>query len=103
MAIVTTDVNELTHQAEALAYLFVASTDGSDAQRHHMASYLGQHQQLTSSKLWLNGAWQEKPPLVTYKIVPKPAATESSERLYEKCLLVFNYANRLAMSRIMAI
>ncbi|MEA5467133.1 tetratricopeptide repeat protein [Leptothoe sp. PORK10 BA2] len=67
---------------------FVAGTFGSDAQRYHMASYLAQQEQLTTSRFWLNGEWSENPPLANYKIVPAPVEVESpaAEELLAKAL-----------------
>ncbi|MBT9312363.1 tetratricopeptide repeat protein [Leptothoe kymatousa] len=58
---------------------FVASTYGSDSQRYHMASYLGRHDQLTTTRLWLNGTWHDNPPLATYTVEPEPALTHTPE------------------------
>ena len=72
---------------------FATSTHGSDAQRYHIASYLAQRDQLTSQKLWLNGEWQEEPPLVTYKIVEdtdgvtSPEAKDLQEKAMKKIAL----------------
>lgn len=67
---------------------FVAGTFGSDSQRYHMASYLAHRQQLTTTKLWLNGEWHEDPPLATYDIIPEPVGVNSpeAEELLHKAL-----------------
>ena len=67
---------------------FVAGNFGSDSQRFHMASYLAQQEQLTTTKLWLHGEWHENPPLANYKIIPEPVAIGSAaaKELLDKAL-----------------
>ncbi|MEL6331899.1 MAG: tetratricopeptide repeat protein [Cyanobacteria bacterium J06626_26] len=58
---------------------FVVGTYGSDAQRYHLASYLARYHQLTTNRLWLNGAWHDNLPLVTYELVPELPTVQSPE------------------------
>lgn len=71
--------SQLSDNHVAAVNSFVASTYGSDSQRYHMASYLARHQKLATTKLWLNGEWQENPPLAIYSIEPEPPLTQTAE------------------------
>ena len=71
--------SQLTNNHAAAVNSFVADTYGSDSQRYHMASYLARNQKLETTKLWLNGEWQENPPLAIYTLKSESPETQTSE------------------------